>query len=96
MSEVPPHLINGRWIGGDHASENRNPPDQSDLIGLHAARAFCRWARAGLMMTNLPTAGVDHPVPFGGTRGRSFMPREQGPQAVEFHTTLKTSSCRAG
>ena len=96
MSEVPPHLINGRWIGGDHASENRNPPDQSDLIGLHAARTFCRRAQAEIVMTNLPTAGVDHHVPFGVTRGRSCGPREQGRQAVEFHTTLKTSSCQAG
>ena len=42
-------------------------------------------------MTNLPTAGVDYHVPFGGTRKSSFGPREQGFAAVEFYTQVKTS-----
>jgi aldehyde dehydrogenase (NAD+) len=47
-------------------------------------------------MVNLPTAGVDFHVPFGGTKGSSYGPREQGPYAKEFFTTVRTSYVRAG
>lgn len=63
---------------------------------LRHAREFSRRARAGMVMTNLPTAGVDYHAPFGGTRGSSYGPREQGSHAVEFYTTVKTSYCLAG
>ena len=58
---------------------------------LKYARHFMRNVRAGMVMTNLPTAGVDYHVPFGGTRKSSFGPREQGFAAVEFYTQVKTS-----
>lgn len=58
---------------------------------LRHARAFRHRVRAGMVMVNLPTAGVDFHVPFGGTRGSSHGSREQGRQAVEFYTTVKTS-----
>lgn len=58
---------------------------------LKHARHFVRHVRAGMTMTNLPTAGVDYHVPFGGTRKSSFGPREQGAAAVEFYTLIKTS-----
>jgi aldehyde dehydrogenase (NAD+) len=58
---------------------------------LHAAHHFVRNVRAGVTMTNLPTAGIDYHVPFGGTRKSSYGPREQGTAAVEFYTVLKTS-----
>ena len=58
---------------------------------LKHARHFVRNVRAGMVMTNLPTAGVDYHVPFGGTRQSSFGPREQGFAAVEFYTQVKTS-----
>ena len=58
---------------------------------LKYARHFVRNVRAGMVMTNLPTAGVDYHVPFGGTRKSSFGPREQGFAAVEFYTQVKTS-----
>lgn len=57
--------------------------------GKHA-RDFRRRVRAGMVMVNLPTAGVDYHVPFGGTRGSSYGPREQGFAAVEFYTQIKT------
>ncbi|UFI06428.1 aldehyde dehydrogenase family protein [Roseibium aggregatum] len=63
---------------------------------LKHARDFKRRARAGMVMVNLPTAGVDFHVPFGGTRGSSFGPREQGRYAAEFFTTVKTSYLFAG
>ena len=59
----------------------------------HAAR-FRDELQAGLVMVNLPTAGVDFHVPFGGTKGSSSGPREQGRHAVEFYTTVKTAYVR--
>jgi acyl-CoA reductase-like NAD-dependent aldehyde dehydrogenase len=52
---------------------------------------YQRYSTAGMVMVNLPTAGVDYHVPFGGRRASSFGPREQGRAAVEFYTTTKTS-----
>ncbi len=58
---------------------------------LKAASHFRRHAQAGMVMVNLPTAGVDPHVPFGGRKGSSYGPREQGSYAREFYTTVKTS-----
>jgi aldehyde dehydrogenase (NAD+) len=58
---------------------------------LKYARHFQRNVKAGMVMVNLPTAGVDYHVPFGGSRGSSYGPREQGFAAVEFYTTIKTA-----
>ena len=57
---------------------------------LARVRHFRRNVRAGMVMVNLPTAGVDYHVPFGGTRGSSYGPREQGYAAVDFYTQMKT------
>jgi len=56
----------------------------------HAAH-FRRNSQAGMVMVNLPTAGVDYHVPFGGRKGSSYGPREQGRYAAEFYTTVKTA-----
>jgi aldehyde dehydrogenase (NAD+) len=58
---------------------------------LKHASDFKRNAEAGLVMVNLPTAGVDYHVPFGGRKSSSYGPREQGRYAVEFYTTVKTA-----
>lgn len=58
---------------------------------LKHARDFQRRAKAGMTMVNLPTAGVDYHVPFGGTKSSSYGSREQGFAAVEFFTQTKTS-----
>ena len=57
---------------------------------LKNARHFRRHIRAGMVMVNLPTAGVDYHVPFGGTRKSSYGAREQGFAAIEFYTQTKT------
>jgi aldehyde dehydrogenase (NAD+) len=57
---------------------------------LKYARHFRRHVRAGMVMINLPTAGVDYHVPFGGTRKSSYGAREQGFAAIEFYTQTKT------
>ncbi|MGA8157865.1 MAG: aldehyde dehydrogenase family protein [Rhodoplanes sp.] len=56
----------------------------------HAAH-FQRNSEAGMVMVNVPTAGVDYHVPFGGRKASSYGPREQGRHAVEFYTSVKTS-----
>jgi aldehyde dehydrogenase (NAD+) len=61
---------------------------------LKYAEHFQRHSQAGMTMVNLPTAGVDYHVPFGGRKGSSYGPREQGRYAQEFYTTVKTSYVR--
>ncbi len=58
---------------------------------LKYANHFKRHAQAGMVMINLPTAGVDYHVPFGGRKGSSYGSREQGRYAAEFYTTVKTT-----
>ncbi len=45
---------------------------------------------AGLLTVNLPSAGVEYQLPFGGTKDSSFGPKEQGQAALEFYTDYKT------
>lgn len=58
---------------------------------LKYASHFKRNAQAGMVMVNVPTAGVDYHVPFGGRKGSSYGPREQGSYAKEFFTIVKTA-----
>jgi len=58
---------------------------------LKYASHFQRHAQAGMVMVNLPTAGVDYHVPFGGRKASSYGPREQGRYAAEFYTAVKTT-----
>ncbi|MCK6401686.1 MAG: aldehyde dehydrogenase family protein [Sphaerotilus natans subsp. sulfidivorans] len=58
---------------------------------LKLASHFKRHLQAGMVMVNAPTAGVDPHVPFGGRKGSSHGPREQGRHAAEFYTTVKTT-----
>ena len=58
---------------------------------LKHATHFKRNSEAGMVMVNLATAGVDYHVPFGGRKGSSYGPREQGAYAKEMYTTVKTA-----
>lgn len=58
---------------------------------LKYATHFKRNSEAGMVMVNLPTAGVDFHVPFGGRKRSSYGPREQGRYAAEFYTSVKTA-----
>lgn len=58
---------------------------------LKHASHFKRNAQSGLVMVNLPTAGLDYHVPFGGRKKSSYGPREQGAYAREFYTLIKTA-----
>ncbi len=58
---------------------------------LARAEAFKLRAQAGMLMINQPTAGVDYHAPFGGVAASSYGPREQGRQAREFYTSVRTT-----
>ena len=58
---------------------------------LKYAEAFKRRSGAGMAMVNLPTAGVDYHVPFGGRKGSSYGAREQGTYARDFYSAVKTA-----
>ena len=70
----------------------------SGIVTTNLARAthFRRNAKTGCVMVNLPTAGTDYHVPFGGRRDSSYGPREQGSYAAEFYTIVKTSYISSG
>ena len=70
----------------------------SGIVTKSLARAthFRRNARTGVVTVNLPTAGTDYHVPFGGRGDSSYGPREQGKAAAEFYTTVKTAYISAG
>jgi acyl-CoA reductase-like NAD-dependent aldehyde dehydrogenase len=80
----------------EHALELANDTEFGLSAGVcttslkHAAM-FRDGLQAGIVTINLPTAGVDFHVPFGGTKGSSSGAREQGRYAVEFFTTVKTA-----
>ncbi len=70
----------------------------SGIVTQSLARAtdFRRNAQTGVVTVNLPTAGTDYHVPFGGRGDSSYGPREQGKHAAEFYTTVKTAYISAG
>jgi len=80
----------------DHALELANDTEFGLCAGicttsLKRAAHFKRHAEAGMVMVNLPTAGIDYHAPFGGRKASSLGPREQGRYASEFYTTVKTA-----
>lgn len=68
------------------------------IVTTNLARAthFRRNAQSGCVMVNLPTAGTDYHVPFGGRRDSSYGPREQGQTARDFYTIVKTAYIASG
>lgn len=80
----------------DHALQLANDTEFGLTAGicttsLKHAHDFRRRAQAGMVMVNLPTAGVDYHTPFGGRKGSSLGPREQGGHARDFFTIAKTA-----
>ena len=108
----PDHTINREEVFGpvlsvvrasdyDHAvavanSSTMNLSSGICTTSLARASHFRRASKAGMVMVNLPTAGVDFHVPFGGRGESSYGPREQGTAAEEFFTTSKTAYVSAG
>jgi aldehyde dehydrogenase (NAD+) len=63
---------------------------------LSKAADFKKNIKTGVTTVNLPTAGLDYHVPFGGRKASSFGPREQGTYAHEFFTHVKTAYVSPG
>ena len=66
-------------------------PCQRHLFNVPSTCSTSSGMRTGMVMVNVPTAGVDYHVPFGGRKGSSLGSREQGSHAIEFYTTVKTA-----
>ena len=97
------NLMDGAWVvaASDEAVAIANGTGFGLSSGicttsLKHAREFRRRSQAGIVMVNLPTAGVDYDVPFGGIKGSSYGQREQGRYAAEFYTGVKTAYSFAG
>jgi acyl-CoA reductase-like NAD-dependent aldehyde dehydrogenase len=87
--------------GFDHAVAIVNDTEYGLTAGimtrsLARASTFRRMAETGCVMVNLPTAGTDYHVPFGGRKHSSQGPREQGRAAAEFYTTVKAAYIAPG
>ena len=85
----------------DHALEIANATDfglSSGIITNSLAKAefFKQNIKTGVTTVNLPTAGLDYHVPFGGRKASSFGPREQGTYARDFYSQVKTSYINSG
>ena len=57
---------------------------------LNKAFAYINRIEAGLIIINLPSAGVEYQLPFGGTKASSTGHREQGSVAIDFYSELRT------
>ncbi|WP_108813996.1 aldehyde dehydrogenase family protein [Loktanella sp. Alg231-35] len=81
-----------------HVVNDTNFGLTAGIVTTNLARAthFRRNAQSGCVMVNLPTAGTDYHVPFGGRGDSSYGPREQGKAAAEFYTTVKTAYISSG
>ena len=81
-----------------HVVNDTNFGLTAGIVTTNLARAthFRRNAQSGCVMVNLPTAGTDYHVPFGGRGDSSYGPREQGRTAAEFYTIVKTAYISSG
>ena len=85
----------------DNALEIANDTEfglSSGIITQSLAKAeyFKQNIKTGVSTVNLPTAGLDYHVPFGGRKASSFGPREQGTYARDFYSQVKTSYINSG
>ncbi|MEP6266579.1 MAG: aldehyde dehydrogenase family protein [Paracoccaceae bacterium] len=81
-----------------HVVNDTNFGLTAGIVTTNLARAthFRRTAQSGCVMVNLPTAGTDYHVPFGGRGDSSYGPREQGQTARDFYTIVKTAYIASG
>lgn len=57
---------------------------------IDQAFSYINRIEAGLIIVNLPSAGVEYQLPFGGTKASSTGYREQGSVAIDFYSELRT------
>ena len=83
----------------DHAVELANDTRYGLTAGiatrsLRYAYEFIARSEAGLANVNVPTAGLEFQVPFGGNKESGVGGREQGPAALDFYSSWKTVAIR--
>ena len=83
----------------DHAVELANDTRYGLTAGiatrsLRYAYEFISRSEAGLANVNVPTAGLEFQVPFGGNKESGVGGREQGPAALDFYSSWKTVAIR--
>ncbi len=81
----------------DHAVELANGTRYGLTAGiatrsLRYSHEFSARSQTGLVNVNLPTAGLEFQVPFGGNKESGVGGREQGHAALDFYSTWKTIS----
>ncbi len=79
----------------DHAVELANGTRYGLTAGiatrsLRYSHEFSARSQTGLVNVNLPTAGLEFQVPFGGNKESGVGGREQGHAALDFYSTWKT------
>src|SRR3712207_7182715 len=62
---------------------------------LRYAHEFMARSETGLVNVNLPTAGLEFQVPFGGNKESGVGGREQGPAALEDRKSTRLNSSHA-
>ena len=83
----------------DHAVELANDTRYGLTAGiatrsLRYAHEFAARSESGLVNINVPTAGVEFQVPFGGNKESGVGGREQGHAALDFYSSWKTVALR--
>src|SRR5919205_342680 len=83
----------------DHAVELANDTRFGLTAGiatrsLRYAHEFIARSESGLVNVNLPTAGLEFQVPFGGNKESGVGGREQGMAAIDFYSSWKTVAVR--
>lgn len=83
----------------DHAVDLANDTRYGLTAGiatrsLKYASEFAERSETGLVNVNVPTAGLEFQVPFGGNKESGVGGREQGPAALEFYSSWKTVAVR--
>jgi acyl-CoA reductase-like NAD-dependent aldehyde dehydrogenase len=83
----------------DHAVELANDTRFGLTAGiatrsLRYAHEFVARSESGLVNVNLPTAGLEFQVPFGGNKESGVGGREQGMAAIDFYSSWKTVALR--
>jgi acyl-CoA reductase-like NAD-dependent aldehyde dehydrogenase len=84
----------------DHAVEIANDTRYGLTSGiatrsLRYAHEFIARSESGLVNVNVPTAGLEFQVPFGGNKESGVGGREQGAAGIDFYSAWKTIAIRA-
>ncbi len=90
-SGAPPGVFNMTFGPGSMGARLVEHERVDGVSFTGSQRVGASVGRAGVVMVNLATAGIDYHTPFGGSKKSSYGAREQGFAAIEFFTQTKTA-----